>query len=469
MNRSSLTLALAGAALLTAALVPNWRVGGLGGGAPQPPTPDLPLPPEARPTVPTGVGALRVDASLDQGSILQGAGEDRYLVVEVIAPELQGDLRRPVSLAVVMDVSGSMAARGKMENARMAAAELVDLLRPEDRFSLVTFSDRAKLLAPSGPVDAPQLKTLIQGIKPAGGTNLWDGLEMGLSQLRDPAEEAVKRVVILSDGMANIGVTQPAELVRQAGSLASEGVTVSALGLGLEFNEDLLAAMGDAGGGSYRFVDRPGQLAELFTAELRQMTSIAGRAATVDLKLPPGVEVAEIYGYTGSRDRDGYHVFLGDIHGGETRKIVARVHVPDRDLGPVSIADVSLRYADPDSGDGVSTGDRVVATITPDPGQARASVDRGVARKAVQARSAQLLDAGARAWQDGDLLANQARIQEAEDLLTEASVSLGDAGLGEQAAHYASQRGAFAAAPASSEAGNYQLKKSKEEARADSR
>jgi Ca-activated chloride channel family protein len=277
---------------------------------------------------------------------------------------------------------------------------------------------------------------------------------MGLSQLRDPAEEAVKRVVILSDGMANIGVTQPAELVRQAGSLASEGVTVSALGLGLEFNEDLLAAMGDAGGGSYRFVDRPGQLAELFT---------------VDLKLPPGVEVAEIYGYAGSRDRDGYHVFLGDIHGGETRKIVARVHVPDRDLGPVSIADVSLRYADPDSGDGVSTGDRVVATITPDPGQARASVDRGVARKAVQARSAQLLDAGARAWQDGDLLANQARIQEAEDLLTEASVSLGDAGLGEQAAHYASQRGAFAAAPASSEAGNYQLKKSKEEARADSR
>lgn len=461
MQRWHLITGLAGAAVLAAVVVPELE---LWGHAPHPAPPtQLPVvatPPEPVPLEPVDLGLdgiLELSADLDQGALLQGAGEDRYLVVEVSAPELAGDVRRPVHVSVVMDTSGSMAGRGKIDHARTAAAELAELVGEGDSFSLVTFSDRANVRVPQGGVTQSALR-LIRSIDPGGGTNLYDGLNEGFAQLEDDSLQGVKRVVVLSDGMANLGVTNPDTLARFSGSKVSEGISVSALGLGLDYNEDLLAAMSDAGGGRYRFVDRPGQLAEMFTEELKQMTAVAGRRVAVDVDLPEGVQLLEVYGYESTTTSDGYQVFLGDVHGGETRKVVARVKVDDSALGTLDIADVELTYADADSGELARELAAVDAEVTPDTRVAAASVKTKTRKKAWRARAGELLDRGARDWEKGDVASNQAAYEEAAELLS-AMGYVSDASAVEQ------QRRTYAEAPAASDDGLFQVKQSKEAAR----
>lgn len=470
MQRWHLTAGLSAASALFALTIPTLRLGLPGsGGETSPGGAEPTATPDAVPS-PDGI-ALGLTAELDRGALLQGQEQERYLVVEVAAPSLPGDLRRPVDLAVVMDVSGSMAGRGKMENARLAAAELVDSLQPQDRFSLITFSDQGRVLASLAPVrDAAAMKRLIQGIQPTGGTNLSAGVELGLDQLQDPSAEGIRRVVVLSDGMANIGLTDPSELARLAGSRVEQGTSLSTIGLGLDYNEDLLTAMSDAGGGSYHFVDRPGQLAQIFQDELNQLGQVAAREARVQVRLPAGVKLVEVFGYTPRMETDGYSVLLGDLHGGEKRKVVARVRVDAGVAEAMDIAAVDLRYR---AAEGEGEG-RVAAQVRADLVREEALVQRSVnaeaGRAAAKAHAGGLLERSARSYSAGDLASNQAQLQEAEGLLDTLGGLYGAADLRRDAGELRAQREAFRAAPAaSSDEGLYQVKKAKEAARGYSR
>lgn len=469
MQRWHITAGLAASAVLAAVLVPTLSAHR----ATPPPAGPVP-PPDVAPAVvapaPAATGPLTLSAELDQGALLQGSGQDRYLVIEVAAPDLPGDDRRPVHLAVVMDTSGSMAGRGKITSARMAAKELAALMGPQDTLSLVTFSSGATVHLPTQAVTDPaHIGRIVDSIRPEGGTNLYDGLTAGVAQLDRADLGGVKRVVVLSDGKVTMGVSDHGALVREAGAGVTRGISVSALGLGLDYDEDLLGAMSDAGGGTYRFVDRPGQLAQLFAEELQQMGAVAGREAMVDVSLPSGVTLQELYGYDADVRADGFGVFLGDVHGGQTRKIVARVRVSPAATGTLSVADVGLRYADAETGSLSSALARVEASVTADDRVAARSRNNGVLAKATEARSAKLLDESARAWESGDLSTNQTKLEEAEALLRSVGGLAGNAGLLNDADAYRSQREAFQAAPAASADGSYQVKKAKEVSRVQSR
>ncbi|NOY25891.1 MAG: VWA domain-containing protein [Oligoflexia bacterium] len=463
MQRWHLTAGLAGATAVAALVIPTLR-GPTASNLPSP----APQPPIATPGISQGFdGALQLSATLDRSALLVGSQQDRYLVIDISAPDMPGDLRRPVNLAVVMDTSGSMAGRGKIDNARMAAAELVGQLGPEDTFSLVTFSDVGRVVVPTTAVtDQSRLARLVKSIRPGGGTNLSSGLKQGLAQLSDPSLEGVRRVVLLSDGMANIGVTDVNSLAQEAGSRVSQGVTVSAMGLGLDYNEDLLTAMSDAGGGSYHFVDRPGQLAAMFSKELRQMTRVAGREVAVDVTLPQGVSLQQIYGWGATTTTDGYRVFLGDVHGGETRKIVARVHVDAPSAGTVGVADVRLRYSDADTGRLADEAVAVAAVVTPDAAVADSSTNKTAGIAAAKAHAGALLDQSARSYSSGDVAGNQRQLAQAEEDLKWMGVLYDAPELKAQVADIAEQRRAFRAAAPTSDAGLRQVKKSKESARA---
>ncbi|MCK6505799.1 VWA domain-containing protein [Myxococcota bacterium] len=469
MQRWHLTAGLAGATALAALILPSIRGAGLGSGAGRASGEGvLPPPVEVEPGLPPAGfdGALELEAALDQGAVIAGAGEDRFLVVEVRAPELQGDLRRPVDLAVVMDTSGSMAGRGKIEDARMAAQELVDQLGPQDSFALVSFADSGRVVVESAPVTDPaRLKRLVASINPGGGTHLSSGLELGLAQLDRPDREGVRRVVLLSDGMANIGVTDTAALARIAGGLVDQGVTVSALGLGLDYNEDLLTAMSDAGGGQYHFVDRPGQLAAMFSQELQQMTRVAGREVAVEVALPPGVVLQEVYGWSASPTADGYRVFLGDVHGGEVRKVVARVRVDAAEAGRMPVAEVDLRYTDADSERAAEERVAVAAEVTRDAAVVRASVNKPQAVAAARAWAGDKLDESARSYAQGDVAANQATLEATKRELRNMLSAYDAPELEADLADIDQQQAAFGAAAPASDEGLYQVKKSKEAAR----
>lgn len=465
MQRWQLTTGLAASALLAAIFVPSL----VRQAAVTTPTP-APVPKPLVEVTPAPVassdGALHLDAGLDQGSLMQSSGEERFLVIEVSADDIAGSERLPVHLAVVMDTSGSMGGKGKITNARMAASELVGLLGPDDTMSLVTFDDAAEvLITTTGADEASRMQRLISSIKPGGGTNIYDGLTQGQALLSDNSIEGVKRVVLLSDGMANLGVTDPAELARLSGSLVSEGISVSGLGLGLDYNEDLLAAMSDAGGGDYHFVDRPGQLSDMFSAELTQMGAVAGRGTTVDVSLADGVELLEVYGYDAARDADGYSVFLGDVHGGSVRKVVARVRVDDSRLGDLDVADVSLRYTDPGDRSLQTASAEVDATVTASEAVAIHSISSRRGSAAASAAAAKMLDEGARELQSGNKAEATARLQEGEQLLRTLSRRYDSPDLEEMADDFAGQQADFSSAAE----GHYEVKKAKESARGYSR
>ena len=469
MQRWHLTLGLATTAVAAAVVVPNLK-----GTSDAPPVVEPPITTvHPVPTPPVDVvppdtdGRLSLSASLDQTALLSGSGEDRFLVLEVSADAVEGATRRPVHLSVVMDTSGSMAARGKMTHARAAAQELVGLLGPEDTFSLITFDDRAEVRIPSRTVTDPStLKRRIGQIHTGGGTNLFDGLSSGLSEVRTDPREGVRRVVVLSDGKANIGITDAQSLRREAGANVNEGVTVSAIGLGVDYNEDLLAAMADAGGGSYRFVDSPGTLTSMFTEELQQLSTVVARQTALSLDLADGVQVREIYGYDMERSKDGYSVFLGDLYAGQTKKVVARVHVPDGALGSVDVVDAVVTHVDANTSQAHRATAHVDATVTKDTRVARASVVQDARKQATKAQVGTLVQEAAQDYARGDIAGNQATYDKAWELVNEFNTDFEDDEMLQSLGYIAEQKQEFAKARPASSAGKAQVKRAKEGARA---
>ncbi|MCB9744854.1 MAG: VWA domain-containing protein [Alphaproteobacteria bacterium] len=460
MQRWHLTVGLVGTFALAALLVPELR------GTPDAPTP----PPAPAPTplttppvaTPQQQGALTLTAGLDRPALMEGRVEERLLVITLQAEEGEADVERPVNVAVVIDRSGSMAARGKMEFAKAAARELVASLDVEDRFSLVTFSDRANLLVSSSysETTSPFLRA-IDGIYEGGGTNLYGGLEAGLEQVhRHASDGQVNRVIVLSDGLANIGVTDNEEIARAAGRWAEQGVAVSTIGLGLDFNEDLLASMADRGGGTYRFVDEPSTLQAIFREELHQMTSVAARGVAVDVALP-GAELVQVYGYEAQVSADGFRIWLGDVYGGQTRKIVAKVRVPAGQLGQTpEVAQVRLSEISADKAP--YTPVAVQASVTRDAAVIDSTANVELAVLGNAAVSSTLADQAAQAYAAGRR-SESLRLMRSANLIAGETASRYDAPAARaQSAALEEQEKNYSDFDASSEEGRRELKRNKE-------
>jgi Ca-activated chloride channel family protein len=256
-----------------------------------------------------------------------------------------------------------------------------------DVYSLVTFADDATVVIPSTPVtDAYALHRAIDGILEGGGTNIYAGLDKGAIEVRRSlGEDRVGRIVLLSDGNANVGITDPDALGRYVATLASQGVTVSTVGLGLDYNEDLLARLADLGGGTYDFVDDPRELEAVFTDELERSASMVARSTRVEIELPPGVEPLEVIGWDATRTEKGWSVAIGDIHAGNARKIVARVRVSGATVGPLPVASVTADYHDVVDGVLAKSLASATADVTDRVEIVEASLDKETAVEAVRA------------------------------------------------------------------------------------
>lgn len=406
MERWHLTLLLAAAASVGALVAPSLRAP-LRSAPDVPVIPEVPIP-EAVPHVTTADGPLTLDVRMDRSAVLREGDNLRYVVVTVTAPELASE-RVPVDIAMVVDTSGSMGREGKIEAARSAADELVDALREGDRFALVGFDDRARVLVEGTRFDGDtaRLHSVIQGLRDDGATNLWDGLVLGEDQLASAESASPRKVLLVSDGQANVGETSPDAFARLAQRYASEGVSVSAIGLGRDFNENLLEAMADAGGGSYRFVGNPEELSTVIAAELERTHQTLARQARVKVHMADGVRLREVYGWTAEPSAaagttDGTEVYVGDISAGQTRKIVLAVEVPAGTLGVQRVARAALTWDPVDGGARRSTTATTFADVTADAGAVRASVDEDATVAAARARAGALSSASADAWRDGD-------------------------------------------------------------------
>ena len=295
-------------------------------------------------------GEIRVSAGFDNSAVFVSDPDERYLEIEIIAPErgpLRQPLRRPrLNIALVLDKSGSMAEARKIDFVREAAHRLVDQLQPGDRFALVAYDDQVYVPIPSEALeDRRQAHRVIDGIRPGGATNLGGGLAEGFRQVRrryDP--EGINRVLLLSDGLANRGVTSPDELSRIAAGEGERGLSVTTFGVGSEFNEDLLAGLAESGRGTYYYIDQAQRIPDMLAREFSTLQSIYAADVEITIDVHAEVVIHEVLGYRFSRNGNRYVVNVGSLSSGERRRVMCRLAPPRWGRGSHRIGQVRVRY-----------------------------------------------------------------------------------------------------------------------------
>ena len=364
----------------------------------------------------TGVaaGRLSMQARLTQSQLVQGHPGHVSLVVGIDALELQGP-RPPINAAIVLDRSGSMSG-DKIRHAKEAAKAFVRGMRDGDRVALVTYSSNVEVLLPSAPIqEESQMRALalIEAIEVAGMTNLSGGLLAGRDQvLASSGDGRVNRVVLISDGVANVGITDASGLARLAEDLREHSVSLTAMGVGLDFNEDVMMRLADRGGGNYYYVRDAHRLAGVFRKELQSLAGVVAQRPEVVVRLATGVRVRDVPGYTFEQRGDALHVKLADIAGGAKRKVVVHLDVPTTTIGQRSVADVQLAFSAPRGNQLHALRASVVASVTRDQRVAQRSVDVDALKAATRAEAGVAMTEAVRLYEKGDAY-GAARVLEA--------------------------------------------------------
>lgn len=284
--------------------------------------------------------------STDRALVRAGCHSVRYVTARYTAPAApRRRERRPLDLAIVLDRSGSMAGQ-KLKLARQAARRAVETLGPKDFVALVTYDSRVTRLVPGALLDADHRRRLldaIDGITPGGSTNLSGGWLTGCEEVgRSAREEAVARVLLLSDGRANAGITDRDELAHHAGELRARGVVTSCFGIGEDFDEVLMEGVARAGGGNFYYLEQPEQIPDYLLTELGDALEVVARGAALELDAEVGMEVESLDGRVTGRQGMRFRILIGDLVEGQEVELALRVTFPRRGEGDGAILTARL-------------------------------------------------------------------------------------------------------------------------------
>jgi Ca-activated chloride channel homolog len=407
----------------------------------------------------TGGDALIIDILTSNDVVY--IEDDGPLFVQVTLgarEDIQLDERASYNLSIVIDRSGSMSGE-KMLSAKAAADWLVDQLGDDDQVSLVTYASDVRVDVPStrlNPGSRAHLHNAIGALYSGGGTYLSGGMEAGAGEvLTSMDRERINRVVLLSDGNANEGVTSIAELTRRADILRERGVSITTMGVGYDYNEDLMMAVATYGGGNYYYIERAEALAQVFGQELSMLGNTIVRDAVVELELPPGVRVQEVYGYPYEQQGQSLKVKMNAVSAGEQRKLLMAFDLPDHQApGEVEVARgrVTFRNEMTKANDEVAF-QPLKVQLSSDRAAAQASLNLPVMEKVEAVRNAQARQEAMHHLDRGDAQAAQQVIQQRvnESAQVNATANSGAIGQGISSMQSLQKKAAAAPAPASAD------------------
>jgi Ca-activated chloride channel family protein len=288
---------------------------------------------------------LKLKLVPDREVVLRGAPQEVVVKIDLAAITGRAKSHRtPLNLAVVLDKSGSMTG-AKLERTKQAAMLLVDRLAPDDVFSLVVFSDHAEVLASAQKVeDKDALREKIQSIRADGSTALYAGVKKGADQIGEYlSSKRINRVILLSDGIANVGPSSPRDLRRLGGQLSERGIAVTTIGVGEDYNEDLMAALAEASDANYYYVQDTERLPEIFAKELGEMLAVAARDVKIEIICPDGVKPLGFIGRPEQFENQRANVNLSQFTTGQNRFVFLRCVV---DGNKSEVARVKVNYTD---------------------------------------------------------------------------------------------------------------------------
>lgn len=298
---------------------------------------------------------MKAKVTLDHEPVADGGWLIRALL-EVIGEGRPAEDRTPLNLCLVLDRSGSMSGP-KLDAARKAATLLVQSLAPADTLSVVAYDGQVTTVAaPASGDEQVHLVRQIETIRAGGSTNLSGGWLQGRRFVAERAREgAVNRILLLTDGLANQGITDPEQLVGLCRNAAAEGITTTTIGFGAHYDEELLAAMADGGGGGAYYIEEADQAPAVFAEEMAGLMSIAAQNVRVVVTAARTVESCRVlHSYPASEKDSVLTLDLGDLYARAPRPVLAEFLLAPSDEGESTRGDVSAETSGRD--DAVLTG-----------------------------------------------------------------------------------------------------------------
>jgi Ca-activated chloride channel homolog len=256
-----------------------------------------------------------------------------YLYMELKLERLLNPpvIRTPLNISIVVDRSGSMQGI-KMGYAKKAAKAIIDQLQPTDYVSIVMYDNAVdSVQVPTAVSDKETIKSKVDKITPRGATNLWGGTEKGYDFVRRNYKTGyINRVLLISDGLANAGLTDSLQIRKLVQKYKDEsGVTISTFGVGLDYNEQLMTDMAETGAGNYYFIDAPDNMIQLFDKELNGMLNVVAQNAVLKIQMPKGVKIDKSYPWKYSEVDNTVMIRLLDLFAEETKGNVFRFRIED--------------------------------------------------------------------------------------------------------------------------------------------
>lgn len=368
-------------------------------------------------------GTLDLEAALSHPYVPAKSAQTVHARIQVRADDVRSAKRAPMNLAVVIDHSGSMSG-GRLDQAKRAAHTLVDRLSEQDRLAVVSYGNNVSVDFHSvfvTPANQERLHQAINSIRIGGSTNLAGGFTKGAQIVGEHGTDtSINRVILLSDGKANIGAQTPEDLGKMAAKQLGRGVSATTMGIGLDYNERLMAEIAKQGAGHYYFVENEKKLAEIFQEEFKTLSQAVARKTKLEITVGDGVELVALHGYPHKTRGDKVTVPLDTFYARQHKDIMLDLSVSARGAGARDIVSARLEFADVTKDDKVVHSEAKLAALATDDSKKLAKVEKSVMRRAEQINYAKNVEAATDAYERGErekadkiLSAQQKRLEKA--------------------------------------------------------
>lgn len=282
-------------------------------------------------------GPIKVKSGLSQYKLMQNQNGEFYMQVDIEAEdnlELKAS-RKPTDYVVVLDRSGSMSGDNKINYAHEAIQSLIKQLGDKDQLGLIAFDSNIETPIPLQKISKKDQSiwfSKIDQLIPRGGTHLSGGLEAGIKMLKLSESNHAKRIILLSDGEANEGITSLPDLNAIARKASDHDIVISTIGLGLDFNENLMANLADHGRGNYHYLEKLNSLEKVLAQEFYSASQILAKNLNLYLKLNPSIKIKDASGYPIEKVDQVYHINAGHLYYGQHKSFFVTFNLPTQIL-----------------------------------------------------------------------------------------------------------------------------------------
>ena len=290
---------------------------------------------------------IQVRSELSSPIIMEGNPETNYLKVSLSGQKIDNSKRVPINLAIVIDKSSSMGG-DRIEKAREAAIFAVNLLNENDTLSIVAYDSEAKVIVPASKVKNKQklIQVINENVVANGGTALFAGLSKGIKQVETQlTKDKVNRIILLSDGQANVGPSSVNELSELAIIAAKKNISITTIGIGSDYNELLMSSIASYSDGNHVFVNKSTELENVFVHEFSDVMSTIAQDVVITIQLKDGVKPVRLLGRDGVIKGNKVTVKMNQLFSNQEKYVLLEVIPEEGKVGQSkTLAEIDLKY-----------------------------------------------------------------------------------------------------------------------------